>query len=66
MNWQPIETAKHDGREVLVGCMVLDGSPRWAFWCAILDGGGLGCDGTFGDLPTHYCEVTPPEQEITK
>ena len=50
--WQPIATipARED---VLVGVYV---GPRWSWWVASWEGlaSDLGCDGEYGDKPTHW------------
>lgn len=63
--WQPIEQIVADGRDVLVGCWVIDDEGEtdafWSSWTVTLNGGSLGCDGTWGDPPSHFCEIpTPP------
>jgi hypothetical protein len=59
--WRDIATLVHDGRCLLVGVWV-EGEHgwRWSFWDTIADGGPLGCDGEWGDAPTHYAEVPEP------
>ena len=58
--WRGIETltAEH-GAEVIVGCWVetADGW-RWSQWIA--DSTNLGCNGEFGDEPTHFLVINAP------
>lgn len=67
--WQPIETLVMDGRDALVGCWVIDDetSPFWSAWAVTLNGGSLGCDGTWGDPPTHWHDMPapPPTPEVS-
>ena len=58
--WMGIDalTAEH-GAEVIVGCWVeTDEGWRWSQWIA--DSTNLGCDGEFGDEPTHFLVVNIP------
>ena len=58
--WMGIDalTAEH-GAEVIVGCWVeTDEGWRWSQWIA--DSTNLGCDGEFGDDPTHFLVVNIP------
>ena len=58
--WMGIDTltAEH-GAEVIVGCWVETAEGcRWSQWIA--DSTNLGCDGEFGDDPTHFLVVNVP------
>lgn len=65
--WQPIETAPKDGSEGLVGCWVYADEKRrirrWSCWYIDFNGGDLGCDGEWGDEPTHWMPLPPPPPE---
>ena len=62
--WRDIASAPKDGRDALVGCWVYDengtDAPIWSAWETISDGGPLGCDGTWGDPPTHWHDMPAP------
>lgn len=63
--WQPIETAPRDGTQILVGVWVagyFKGSEsRWSCWTIGQHGSGdFGCDGEWGDEPTHWMPLPPP------
>ncbi len=63
--WEPIETHATDGRAALVGCWVVnqdepDKPPIWSCWATFFDGMDLGCDGAWGDEPTHWHDMPPP------
>jgi|GEM_PF-3240076 len=64
MEWRPIETAPKDGGEGLVGVWVYADAkrrnPRWSSWTTYFDGGDLGCDGEWGDPPTHWMPLPAP------
>jgi len=60
--WQDIASAPRDGTTILVGVWVqgyFKGSePRWSCWSIAIHGSGsLGCDGEWGDEPTHWAHV---------
>jgi hypothetical protein len=62
--WMAIETAPRDGTQVLVGVWVVgyyNGSERrWSCWTIGVQGsGGFGCDGEWGDEPTHWMPLPP-------
>ena len=60
--WQSIATAPMD-RPILVGVWVMydDEPTRWSCWVA---DGVLGCDGVFGDEPTHWRDVPLPPSHL--
>lgn len=63
--WRDIESAPRDGRDALVGCWVInydepEKPPVWSAWETVFDGGPLGCDGTWGDEPTHWHDMPAP------
>ena len=62
--WLPIESAPRDGTLIAVGVWVYDDCkrriPRWSSWVIEADGGEFGCDGEWGDEPTHWMPLPPP------
>ena len=52
--WQPIETIPAQGC-VVVGCWV---GSRWSWWEGLAS--DLGCDGEYGDEPTHWMPLPAP------
>jgi hypothetical protein len=56
--WQPI-AAIPARQDVLVGVYV---GPRWSCWVASWEGlaSDLGCDGEYGDKPTHWMPLPAP------
>lgn len=67
MNWQPIEAWNEEDypNEVILGCWVYsEGASRWSCWTMKpfkLNGRlEFGCDGEFGDEPTHFMKIPKP------
>lgn len=58
--WLPIDGLRFDGREIIVGVWV-DSSQgwRWSSWTTPAEN-PLGCDGEWGDEPTHFAALPSP------